>query len=178
MTITIDATAGGASANSYVTEAEAILYMATRLNVTGWTTLTGSSCTDTEKTALIEATRELNALDWKGRRSTTTQVLQWPRWWVEDPDSPVGFYYVPTIVPQRVKDAQCEWALQFLKAGTTDIAALDPNLAVKLKRVDVLETEWDTYLRPQGLSRFPSVRRTIAPLLSTLGYHVSTLVRG
>ena len=63
MTISIDATAGGASANSYVTEAEQILYMATRLNASAWTTVEGTSCTDTEKQAMVEATRALQSLE-------------------------------------------------------------------------------------------------------------------
>jgi len=178
MTLTIDATAGGASANSYVTEAEAILYMAARLNASAWTTVSGSTCTELEKTALIEASRELSALEWKGRRSTTTQVLAWPRWFVENPDSPVGFYYDPAIVPQRVKDACCEWAFQFLKAGTTDIAALDTSIGVIEKTVDVLTTLWSPFSKPQGLARFPSVKRYIAPLLGSLSSYQTTLVRG
>lgn len=178
MTITIDATAGGAAANSYVTEAEQIAYMATRLNASTWTTLTGSTCTETEKAAMLEATRELSALEWTGRRSTTTQTLAWPRWYVCNPDSPVGFYYDSSIVPDRVKSAACEWAFQFLKAGTTDIAALDTNVGVIEKVVGPLTTRWSDHTRPQGLARFPSVRRFIAPLLVTQGPYQSTLVRG
>lgn len=178
MTITIDATAGGASANSFVTEAEAIAYMAARLNASSWTTLSGSTCTNSEKIALVEATRELSYLEWQGRRSTTTQVLAWPRWFVTNPDSPVGFYIDPTIVPQRVKDACCEWAFQFMKAGTTDIASLDTNVGVIEKTVDVLTTRWSDHTRPQGLARFPSIYRFIKPLLLTLSSHQTTLVRG
>jgi hypothetical protein len=153
--------------------------MATRLNASAWTTLTGSTCTETEKAAMLEATRELNNLAWYGRRSTTTQKLQWPRWYVSDPDSPVGFYVDPTVVPQRVKDAQCEWAFQFLNAGTTDIASLDTSVGVIEKTIGPLTTRWSEASRPQGLARFPSVKRFIAPLLENFGSsYISTLVRG
>ena len=177
MAVTIVATAGSATANSFISEVEQIAYMATRLNATAWTTVTGSTCTATEKQAMVEATRELSMLNWHGRRSDTTQALAWPRWYVTNPDSPTGWIYDTAIVPQRVKDATCELAFQFLNAGTTDLAAVDPNAGVIEKTVDVLTTRWDTHRRPTGLARFPSVLRFIRPLFSGQGAQ-TTLVRG
>lgn len=180
MAITIVATAGSASANSFVTEAEAIAYVATRLNASAWTTVTGATCTETEKAALIESTRELSAMGWKGQRTDSTQILSWPRQWVENPDSPNGAwdFYASTDIPQRVKDATCELALQFVKAGTTDLAAVDPNAGVIEKTVDVLTTRWDGYRKPTSLlGRFPSVARSIRPLLMATGFQ-SPVVRG
>lgn len=177
MSITIDASAGGASANSYVLESEAIAYMATRLNASAWTTFDGTDCTDTEKIAIAEATRYLSSLSWKSRRATTTQVLEWPRWGVQNPDSPLGFLYQTTCVPTRVKDATCELAFQFLNLGTTDLASIDPNTGVIEKTVDVLTTKYSVYQRPTGLSRFPLVMRFIKPLLDGQT-NQTTLVRG
>lgn len=180
MTISIVATAGSASANSFVTEAEAISYMAAHLNATAWTTVSGATCTETEKAALIESTRELTMLAWKGSRTDSTQALAWPRQWVENPDSPNGAwdYYSASVVPDRVKNACIELAFQFLKAGTTDIAAADPNAGVIEKTVDVLTTRWNGYQRPQTLTgRFPSVARFIKPLLAASAIQ-SPLVRG
>lgn len=179
MTLTIVATAGSASANSFVTEAEVIAYVATRLNASSWTTVSGATCTETEKAALIESTRELSALTWKGSRVDSTQVLSWPRQWAENPDSPNGAwdYYATTAIPQRVKDATCELAFQFLKAGTTDLAAADANAGVIEKTVSVLTTRWQPFQRPTGLARFPSVLRFIRPLLAASPGTVS-VVRG
>jgi len=180
MSITIVATAGSASANSFVTEAEAIAYVATRLNASAWTTVTGATCTESEKVALIESTREISAMTFKGSRTDSTQVLSWPRQWVENPDSPTGAwdFYASTAIPSRVKDATCELALQFLKAGTTDLAAVDPNAGVIEKTVDVLTTRWDGYRRPTSLlGRFPSVARFLKPLLEASGFQ-SPVVRG
>ena len=177
MAVTIDATAGGGSANSFVTEVEQIAYMATRLNASAWTTVSGTTCTNTEKQAMVEATRELSVLNWYGRRTDTVQVLAWPRWAVVNPDSPVGFLYNSAIVPDRVKNATCELAFQFLNAGTTDLAAVDPNAGVIEKTVDVLTTRWNSFRRPTGLARFPSVTRFIRPLYAGSSSS-ATLVRG
>ncbi len=176
MAITIVATVGAANANSFVTEAEAITRAESRLNRPAtWTTLAGAVCTDTEKTALIEAGRELNILWFNGTRVNAVQVLVWPRAFCIDPDSPlalgtptiVGYpYYETTVIPRRVKDAQIELAFEFLKAGTTDLAAHDTTLDVRRKQIDVLETEYfDAGQRAQGLGRFPRVINLLEPLL-------------
>jgi len=176
MSITIVATAGASTANSFVTEAEQIAYMATRLNASAWTTVSGTTCTETEKAAMIEATRELSNRNWQGCRATETQALAWPRWDVINPDSPNTFYYQTTTVPQRVKDATMELAFQFLNAGTTDIASLDTSIGIKRKKVDVLETEYvDPSLRAQGLQRYPRVWALIRPLLMGAGNTVPVM---
>ena len=71
-------------------------------------------------------------------------------------------------MPQRVKDAACELAFQFLNYGTTDVASADPTATVKRKRTGPLETEYFApYNRPRGLARFDRVMLLIAPLLSS-----------
>lgn len=177
MSLTITATAGSATANSFCTEVEQIAYMAARLNATAWTTVSGSTCTETEKAAMIEAARELSMLTWMGQRTSDDQALAWPRQWVPMPDSPTSDYYDDDEIPQRIKDAAAELAFQFLKAGTTDIAALDPNAGVIEKTVDVLTTRYQPYARPTGLERFPSVTRYLTPLLAQ-GASTTTLLRG
>ncbi len=179
MAITITATAGSASANSFVTEAEVIAYMAQRLNASAWDTVTGSTCTENEKKAMCEATIEVSSLNgWQGTRVTTTQALSWPRQNAVDPDSPSHWLFDSDVVPQRVKNATMELAFQFLNAGTTDIAALDANIGVRVKTVDVISTEWfDPGQRAQGLRRYPRVWRFIAPLMQSSGSQID-LARG
>lgn len=163
MAVTIDATAGGSSANSFVTLAEAASYVEGRLNASTWES---TATTDQKNRALVEATRELSARSWIGERTTTTQALAWPRQMAVNPDDPNSSYFSSSVVPQRVKDATCELAFQFIKNGTTDIAALDAAHGVRRKRIDVIETEYDNYQRPTGLDRFPSVLRYVRPLLT------------
>ncbi len=142
-------------------------------------TVSGAN-TANQKIALVEATRELSAKLWVGSKSNTAQALAWPRIFATDPDiSWSGTpYFASDIIPQRIKDATSELALQFLKGGTTDIASLDSTYNVKVKTVDVLTTE---YFEPQqraiGLNRYPSVMRFIAPLLEGSGLMVP-IIRG
>lgn len=164
MPIAIDATPGGASANAFVTLAEVQAYMDGRLNGDLW----AAASTDTQNRAIVEATRELSARAWVGQRTTTTQALSWPRAWACDPDIRWGGnpFYDSTIIPQRVKDGTSELAFQFINAGTTDVAAIDPKQNVIEKTVGPLTTRYsEPYQRAQGLGRFPSVMRYIRPLL-------------
>jgi hypothetical protein len=161
--VVITATVGSASANSFVTLAEAATYMEGRLNSDSW----DDAVTDSQNRALVEATREISSQNgWVGNRVDDTQSLSWPREWAPDPDSSSGWYYENTEVPQRVKDATMELAFQFLVAGTTDIAALDSTLNVRVKTVDVLTTEYfEPNQRITGLRKYPRVWRLIAPLI-------------
>lgn len=177
MAITIVATVGASNANSFVTEAEFIAYLASRLNVHTGATVTGSTCSETEKAALLEATRDLTAQPWRGYRVTTTQVLNWPREYAPVPpldttaDALLGetgvVEYATDEIPQRVKDATMELALQYCKAGTTDLAMPSATEGVVRKRIDVIETEYAAGGRPsRGLNRYPRVQALIAPLLT------------
>jgi hypothetical protein len=176
MPVTIDATVGGANANSYVTLAEADAYLEGRLNVTAWT----SATTDTKNRALVEAQRTLSPLPWAGSRTTDAQALAWPRQYVANPDAPLPLtpvarenllptyvvYYDDNVVPTRVKHGQVELALEFLKSGTTDLAVADATVDVIRKKIDVLETQ---YANPSakltiGLSKYTRVMSLLLPL--------------
>ena len=117
MAVTIDATAGGANANSYLTlsDAQAIVDgMVEDADVTAW----GSATDDQKNRALYTATQRLDRERFLGARATDTQALQWPRTGVRKPDTYVntyatGFpfrisedYYTDTEIPDQVKRAQ------------------------------------------------------------------------
>lgn len=175
MAVTIVATVGSASANSFVTLAEAATYAEARLNASTWET---SATTDNKNRALVEATRELSALVWQGKRTDSTQALSWPRQVTVDPDNPSLTYFASTVIPTRVKDATCELALAFIKSGTTDLAALDATANITRQQIDVLSTEYaEPFARATGLRRFPRVWALVAPMLNTRTGTVS-LVRG
>lgn len=169
MSISIIATPGDPNANAFATETQAIARAATRLNLSGWITVTGTACTETEKAALIEAQRELNVLRYKGYRVTTQQALAFPRFEVPNPEiayaTSIGFYD-PTVIPQILIDANIELAFEFLKAGATDIAAIDAGIGIIRETIGPLSTEWAApSQRAQSLARFPRVLNLIAPLL-------------
>jgi len=185
MAITIVATVGSATANSFITEVEYIAFLSTRLNVPTGSTVTGITCSEDEKKAMIEATRELTLLPWAGSRSDSTQVLSMPREYLPDPDLPWAvveasddYYYDNDEVPQRVKDAQCELAMEFTKGGTTDIAVGDADQNVRRKQVDVLETEYfDKSQQTEGLWLYPRVMELVWPLLNQDAVGNTALIR-
>ena len=117
MAVTINATAGDASANSYITLAQADAYveaMISSTDVSKWSTGTD----DTRNRALAAATQRLDRERFLGARATDTQALQWPRTGVRRPDTYVntystGFpfrisedYFSETEIPDQVKRAQ------------------------------------------------------------------------
>ena len=116
----LDATLGGASANSYVTVAEADAYFATSFGRTAW----GSASAANKEIVLIESTRLLDLLvSWKGYVKSDTQALRWPRTYVPNIDgrySGVGTiksYISDSIVPKDIKNAVCELAYSLLSNG-------------------------------------------------------------
>jgi len=117
MAITIDATVGGANANSYLTleAAQAIIDgFVEDADVTAW----ASATTDQKNRALYTATQRLDRERFLGARATDTQALQWPRTGVRKPDTyintyAVGFpfrittdYFTDTEIPDQIKKAQ------------------------------------------------------------------------
>lgn len=167
MAISIVATAGSATANAFATEAAVIAYLATRLNLTGWTTVAGSTATEDEKKAMVEATRELSDLRWDGDRVDAVQALSWPRTGVYNLDDPDEAEYGESVIPVWLVEATAELAMEFLKAGTTDIASADKQAGVIRKVVGPLETEWESAgMRATGLARYPRVITKVERYLS------------
>lgn len=117
MPISINATVGSASANSYITLADAQAIIDGFVeddDVTAW----ASATTDQKNRALFTATQRLDRERFLGARVTDTQALQWPRTGVRKPDTyintyAVGFpfrittdYYTDTEIPDQIKKAQ------------------------------------------------------------------------
>lgn len=112
MPFTIIATPSAVDANSYATIAEFKDYAASRFPQLNWFL---AAPTDDEIAAVLVGARR--ALDssfaWTGVTSTNTQALPWPR---NGMLSRNGFEVPLDVVPQELKDAQSEFALQ-LKGG-------------------------------------------------------------
>lgn len=102
MAAVIDATLGGASANSYVTLADADAYFETTPDSSTWTDKTN----DQKNRALISATRWIDALSFYGDRCSTTQALKWPR---ED-YTVDGIDLACTLIPVGIEVATYELA--------------------------------------------------------------------
>ncbi len=187
MAITIDATVGGANANSYLTlaDAQAIIDgFVQDADVTAW----ASATTDQKNRALFTATQRLDRERYLGARATDTQALQWPRTGVRKPDTyintyTVGFpfrittdYFTDTEIPTQIKYAQALLAVYLhnnpdgiglsgledyknVKIGSIDVT---PNLgygAVGADKVPPIMERYLTGLRISGPGNF-SIRRS------------------
>lgn len=142
MAVTVDATVGGASANSYVTVNEVSTYWANKLGGDSWTDETDA---DTKAKAVITATRNLDSdYSFEGYRVDTTQALKWPRGMVEKVDpgyvGGAALYYSLTEIPQPIKDAIAELANDLL-SGATDAAGSAGLIEMNLG--DVLMAKFD-----------------------------------
>jgi hypothetical protein len=157
VSLDINATPGHAAANSFVSVDDADAYTETRLNASAWT----DADDDDKSRALQEATRDLNALQWdggtNGQRVSSTQSLAC---------NATSCYFDSTTIPQWLQDATCELALEFLRAGTTDVANNSSKAGIIEKTVGPLTTRWsDRAIGAndlQGLLRFRSVWRLVS----------------
>jgi hypothetical protein len=167
----LDPTVGGATANSFASLAEADTYLDARLNASVWTS---DADDDTKVRALIEATRDLSNLEelFQGYRTTSTQALPFPRRLVINRKAAwqqtIGLTgypeYASDILPPDLVSATIELAFEYVKAGTTDLTALDSSRNVIQETVGPITTRYaDPVDRAQGLARFPRVLALITP---------------
>lgn len=124
MAITIDATIGGASSNSFATEEELTAYAELRI---GASAILAATDEEDRRRALVMATERLNWEQWQGSRVASTQRLAHPRYQMLKPDgygsSEYGAlreYYLSTEIAQPVIDATCALALAYLDGFRED----------------------------------------------------------
>lgn len=109
----LDATPGSATANAYLTVAEADAYFAERLHAGAW----AAASTADKEAALIQATRVIDArLCFRGAAADGVQALKWPRTGLVTMN---GFALAGDSIPDQLKDAVCELALTLLSGDAT-----------------------------------------------------------
>ena len=133
MAISIVATVGSASANSYITLADAnaiVEGLTPDDDVKAWEA--GSTSDDYRNRALYTACQRIDRERFLGARADDTQALQWPRTGVRKPDTyintyAVGFpfrittdYFTDTEIPDQIKKAQVVLAV-YLQNNPTGI---------------------------------------------------------
>jgi len=149
MAVTIDATPGGANANSYLTLADATAIIDGFVEtdaVQGW----NAGQTDGKNRALFTAAQRLDRERFLGARTTDTQALQWPRTGVRKPDTyvntyAVGFpfrvttdYFTDTEIPQQIKYAQAYLAAYLHQNhDALELSGLEDYKNVKIGSLDV-----------------------------------------
>jgi hypothetical protein len=145
MPVTVTATVGSASANSYLTVAAADDLANLYLGTLSWS----SATTDNKGRALIMATRYLDELSYVGARASTTQALLWPR-----TDAACGEWeFTDSEIPQPIKQATFDLAEYLLGdsnvlsgagAGSSELIPGIPNANLKRARIDVIDVEFNS----------------------------------
>lgn len=160
MPLTLTATVGPASANSFATVAEATAIASYRIGGAAFIALTA----DQQIQALVTATRDIDSIEgtspgtvggFVGERTDATQALAWPR---------TGTDYADDELPACLVSACIELAISytplFATGATGDALNADPTSGnVKSEQVSTIKTE---YFAPTAdvltsLARFPAV---------------------
>jgi hypothetical protein len=164
----LDATAGGANANSYCTVAEADTYHTTHLYAEDWT----SAVLAKKEAALIWATRLLDEqIAWKGDVVTQIQALRWPRSGVLDRDG--RYYFDQTLVPAFLQQAAAEFARHLLAGDRT----AERSIGITSVVADTVEVVFDKTDQKPFVP--PAVRSMVEPYgeLAGPGSGTARLVR-
>lgn len=137
----LDATLGGASANSYVSVEEAKAYWSNKFQREAWTDLERSF----QAVALMEATELLEGLRFWGRPVSSEQALAFPR--VYEPASD------GTSIPRQIVSATCILALELAQkearkaggsgagAGAHNVTAVEEMKAAGVERFKMADYE-------------------------------------
>jgi len=174
MALTVETGTGSATADSYISEADAITYL-DKYAASGASNVFTAASTANAEIALRGATRTIDSmfgLRFKGARLLGTQALQWPRVAVVTNDS----YAVDSdAVPALVKNATCELALRFIADSTGhDTSRLTPDQAQpgsilrEHLKADVVETDTE-YAGASQQKYYKVVHDMLAPLLYPVG---------
>jgi hypothetical protein len=116
MSLIVEDGTGLSTANSYISVADADAYFEARSNST-W----DGAIDDSKEAALLYATLWVDRrYVWPGFIVISTQALSWPRGWAYDYE---GRVIDSSTVPQAVKDAVCEAALEHLSTSLNEILA-------------------------------------------------------
>jgi len=144
--------------NSYLSVADADTYWSDRSNA-AW------AGTDAQKqAALIEATQYIDgAYDFIGTQKIENPLC-WPRYDVEIKSGNfLGIWYDADTIPQLIKDACCELALEALTDRLDPVK--DRGGMIKREKVDVIEVEYMDFA-PSGRT-FGFVGKLLKPFLTS-----------
>ena len=142
MAVTLDATLGGATSNSYVDMTSAL---AIAENIPGggdWSALDE----EVRNLSLIVATRWLETLSYAGDRCQSTQRLKWPR----SGASCDGLASDCSSIPYRIQEAEVTLAIKYstdpgLFPGSGSGGGASAGTYVKRQKLGSLEVEYDQY---------------------------------
>lgn len=172
LTLVVEDGSGKSDSNTYISRTDADAYFEGRLNASDWT---GAS-TAIKDAALVMAARQLDTqIQWNSFKSNNSQAMQWPRYSVRDPDQSMTYRPYPSfnsvgyigadVIPQWLKDAQCEMARVLI----IDDRTADPSGEGLSKFVltGVMEVEFNLS------TKRPVIPVHLLPVLTKYGYSLS-----
>lgn len=169
MAVTIVATAGGATANSYCTLAQANTYHEERLHIDDWT----NASTSKKNSALVWATRILDeVMNWYGYKNSSVQALRWPRSSIYDQD---GYPVTSSAIPIFLREATAEFARHLIIEDRTLETNRD-TIGYKKMEIGDLKLEIDPDPTAKKITVPPSVWSMVRPYCTRIG-RSRTLVR-
>lgn len=161
MALVVDNDPFSTSANSYVSSAEMLDYVSTRVPdsavLTAWNALT----TDQQSMYVVNATRSIDQLcEWSGERYFREQKLDWPRTgvWVD------GWLQPETEVPMKVKEATFEMAIWAM--SNNGLVAVGQNASFDSIKVGPINIDFNERVGGTADKYFPDI---VPILLSDLG---------
>lgn len=171
MAVIVEDGSGVVGANSYIAVADADTYFA-NVNNTTWD---GLDPIDEKAPFLVLAQQYMAQafrLRWLGYRATNTQVLDWPRLWVNRPDAPGNYgpyplFYGPTDIPQQLKDGQC---LLAVKLASGDALAPDVERVTLSEAVGSIKVTYNPNATPVTIYR--DVELIFAPFFKSTGMNI------
>ena len=165
MAITLDATVGGANANTYISLADANSFIE-GLVLSDDTSAWDGSINDNKNRALFTAAQRIDREKFLGARVADTQALEWPRSGVRKPDTYtnlyglsfpnrlVADYYTDTEIPDRVRNAQVFWLYILTTTGTgLELSGLEDFAAVNIGNINVTPRFYGAV----GIDRIPPI---------------------
>lgn len=141
--------------NSYISVADAELYLHDRLFADAW----NNSSEDDKARSLIMASKKIDRLLLKGTKKESSQAMQFPRCYLYDnrffyPEDVQFTYYngwhCEIAVPQAVKDAVCEEALELLSTGNDTRVAMQMAGVKSYSLGSLSETFTDSAIDPKN----------------------------
>ena len=149
MAVTLDASLSGSTSNSYLTLVTAEQIAANMPGGPDWIAATE----DEKNLSLIQATRWLETLNYKGDRCKASQRLKWPR------SGAVcdGVTSDCSGIPYRVQESEVALAIQYQKSpskfpGGGSGSSAPTGTYVKRQKLDVLEIEYDEFSNAESSS--------------------------
>jgi len=126
----LDTSPDSPAMNAYCTLDEAEAYMATLAFKKAWE----GKGDGQKEAAIIQAARWMDTLAWKGQKTDGFQPLAWPREYATDGD---GRDIPNDAIPQRIKEANAEFALRLLESDR----AVDGKKGVSLGAIKTPDKE-------------------------------------